>query len=233
MPGCGKSYSIRDHFKRHNKVDSLLTVAPWNRLKCEMCADGYKAVTLHKLLGRTVTTDDDRKKPYDLTGITHVHFEEGRLYTIKECEWIRAFKKQHPTLSYSGASDGRQLQPVGQKLAVDHDEYYERAFAELFPNRLTLRFSKRCSTPEEGRRMEVLCEDLLAEVEAVPTVLKRHGIPSVNLNRVAERGRRQVPSHSRHTGHGCACEQLGSQTDRTQLFRRIPRRSRVVGARRR
>ena len=92
-----------------------------------------------------------------------------------------AFQKQHPTLRYSDASDGGQLQPVGQKLAVNHDEYYERVIAELFPNRLTLRFSKRCSTPEEGRRMEVLCEDLRAEVEAVPTILKRHGIPVVNF----------------------------------------------------
>ena len=120
VPGCGKSYSVRDHFKRHNKISSLLTVAPWNRLKCEMSADGYKAITMHKLLGRTVddSAEGDRKKPYDLTGITHVHFEESRLYTIREFEWMFAFQKQHPTLRYSDASDGGQLQPVGQKTSA-------------------------------------------------------------------------------------------------------------------
>jgi hypothetical protein len=181
VPGCGKSYSIRDHFRRHRRIAALLTVAPWNRLRCEMSEDGFKAVTLHKLLGRTVADDEDRKKAYDLAGITHIHFEEPYLYTVRELEWIRTFMRAHPSFGYTMAGDPGQLRPVSQKLALNDDEYYERIFAELFPHRLTLRYSKRCSTPEEGRRMEALCEDLRAELEGVPMILQRHGLSIVDF----------------------------------------------------
>jgi hypothetical protein len=225
VPGSGKSYSIKDHFRRHRRISSLLTVTPWNRLRCEMSKDGFAAITLHKLVGRLVaeTADaDSRKAPYDLTGITHVHFEEPYLYTVAELEWIREFMRAHSTLGFTFAGDPGQLRPVGQKLNVDHDEYYERIFASLFPHRLVLQYSKRCSSPEEGRRMEALCEDLRNELDPVPAILSRHGIREVNFEELTAEDA-QYKSHIAATrstvadvnkwAHLAQCDSRGEQPD--------------------
>ena len=95
-----------------------------------------------------------------MAGVRHIHFEEPYLYTVAELEWIAAFMRANPDIAYTMAGDPGQLRPVNQKLSVDPDEYYEAIFAELFPRRLTLQYSKRCASADEGRRMEALCEDL-------------------------------------------------------------------------
>jgi hypothetical protein len=80
------------------------------------------------------------------------------------------------------AGDPGQLRPVNQNLRVDPDEYYEAIFAELFPRRLTLQYSKRCASVDEGRRMEALCEDLRTDLDTKPaSILARHGLTVVDF----------------------------------------------------
>ena len=168
----------------------MLIVYPWNRLKCEMGRDGFRSATLHKLLGRCPDGDDDaKKKPMDLKGIHHIHFEEPYLYTVRELEWIARFMRKHPDIAYTMAGDPGQLRPVKQFLAasINPDEYYEAIFAELFPRRLTLQYSKRCGDESEGRRMEAMCEDLRTDLGTKPAaILARHGLRVVNFNDLTE-----------------------------------------------
>ena len=182
VPGCGKSFASEDREARF--AEGCLTVSPWNRLRCEK-----GGVTLHKLLGRGVgEADGDRMKPYDLTGVRRVHFEEPYLYTVRELEWMAAFMRKHGRrgVAFTMAGDPGQLRPVNQKLAIDPDAYYEQIFAHLFPRRVTLRYSKRTRTAEEGARMEALCADLRAEDSPVPVILQRHGLRVVDFTALGE-----------------------------------------------
>lgn len=180
VPGCGKSFASEDREARF--AEGCLTVSPWNRLRCEK-----GGVTLHKLLGRGVgDADGDRTKPYDLAGVRRVHFEEPYLYSVRELEWMATFMRKHRHLAFTMAGDPGQLRPVNQKLAVDPDAYYEQIFAQLFPRRVTLRYSKRTRTAEEGARMEALCADLRAEDSPVPVILQRHGLRVVDFGSLGE-----------------------------------------------
>ena len=190
VPGAGKTFAVKEYARRHGLVAAMLIVCPWNRLKCEMGRDGFRSATLHKLLGRCPDGDDDaKKKPMDLKGIHHIHFEEPYLYTVRELEWIARFMRKHPDIAYTMAGDPGQLRPVKQFLAasINPDEYYEAIFAELFPRRLTLQYSKRCGDESEGRRMEAMCEDLRTDLGTRPAaILARHGLRVVNFNDLTE-----------------------------------------------
>ena len=193
VPGAGKSYSVEDYARRHRLVTAMLIVCPWNRLSCEKSRGGFSTATLYRLLGRNANgaegeADDKAKtrKPHDLTGIRHVHFEEPYLYTVRELEWVRTFMLAHPDLAFTMAGDPCQLRPVGQTLAVDADKYYEMIFAELFPRRLTLQYNKRCSTPEEGRKMEAICAELRSEASPVVNILAKHGLRTIDFEDLTE-----------------------------------------------
>ena len=182
VPGCGKSYASEDHAARHGEQKTTLTVSPWNRLRCEK-----GGVTLHKLLGRGVAeSDEDRIKPYDVSGVSRICFEEPYLYSVRELEWVAAFMRKHRHIAFTMAGDPGQLRAVKQFLAVDADLYYEQIFALLFPRRITLQYSKRTRTASEGERMEALCADLRSEASPVPVILENHGLRVVDFTDLGE-----------------------------------------------
>jgi hypothetical protein len=61
--------------------------------------------------------------------------------------------------------------PVQQNLAVDADDWYERAFATMFPRRLVLEVSKRVNDPTEAIQMRTMCDALRAENKPVARIL--------------------------------------------------------------
>jgi hypothetical protein len=189
VPGAGKTYLAKKWLDRTGQKATGLIVCPWNALVTQLVREGYRAITLHELVGRlAVETEDGRdlKRAYNLTGVTHVHFEEAYLYPVHQVGWMASFMAKHPDLSYSMAGDPGQLAPVRQDLCVDSDAWYERAFATMFPRRICLRVSKRVTDPADRARMVRLCDELRAEVHPVPAILREAGLRVVRFEDLGE-----------------------------------------------
>jgi hypothetical protein len=119
-------------------------------------------------------TENNKKKPYDISGLTHIHFEEVYLYTVSQLGWIKQFMTLNSNLKFSMCGDFGQLLPINQNLSetIDPDEYYEMVFASMFPVRLTLTTSKRVKDPQERKKMLHLCNELREEKRPVFDILK-------------------------------------------------------------
>jgi len=186
VPGAGKTYLAKSWIDRTGQRDTALIVCPWNALVSACVKEGYRAMTLHELCGKVADTSENKKRAYDVTEVTHVHFEEAYLYTVREVEWLATFMRQHPSISYTLAGDPGQLAPVHQELRVDSDGWYEATFASLFPRRLCLQISKRVTDPAERVRMRRLCDDLAEAVLPVSAILKSAGLERRSLFEMTE-----------------------------------------------
>ncbi len=179
VPGAGKTFLVKSWIDRTNQRDTALIVCPWNALVSACRSEGYRALTLHELCGKIIAETEGEhevKRAYDVTGVTHVHFEEAYLYTVREVEWLATFMRKHPTITYTLAGDPGQLAPVHQELRVDSDGWYEAAFASLFPRRLCLQISKRVEDPADRVRMRRLCDELAEGILPVTTILDNAGL---------------------------------------------------------
>ena len=179
VPGAGKTFLVKSWIDRTNQRSSALIVCPWNALVSACVKEGYRALTLHELCGKVAAEaegDHEVKRAYDVTGVSHVHFEEAYLYTVREVEWLATFMRQHPTITYTLAGDPGQLAPVHQEMRVDSDGWYEATFAALFPRRLCLQISKRVTDPADRVRMRRLCDELAEGVLPVTTILDNAGL---------------------------------------------------------
>ena len=189
VPGAGKTYLVLSWLERTGQKETAVIVCPWNALVTKLVRDGWRAVTLHELVGRLAVETEDGvsfKKAYNLDGVTHVHFEEVYLYPVHQMGWIRSFLLGHPALTYSEAGDPGQNAPVHQSLSVDSDAWYEMALATMFPRRICLRVSKRVADPGDRARMMSLCEELRAEARPVADILRAAGLPTVRFDALTE-----------------------------------------------
>lgn len=165
-PGAGKTWGVKNYFK--GRESELLIITSWNRLRCEMAEQGkYMAITKACLFGERPAgpTQDavNQPKPYDLTGVKHIHFEEPYLYSIAELEKIENWLMMNNDMyTFSCSGDSYQLPAIGQTLSsfVDYDEYHDSIFASMFPKRMTLKWNKRCKTYEDAISMYELCQQL-------------------------------------------------------------------------
>jgi len=175
VPGSGKTYSILSYCERNNL--KMLFICPFNALCSDLVKKGFTAITLHELVGKMVPTSGaeiNKKKPYDISDLTHIHFEEVYLYTVSQLGWIKQFMTLNSNLKFSMCGDFGQLLPINQNLSdtIDPDEYHEMIFASMFPVRLTLTTSKRVKDPEERKKMLKLCNELREEKRPVLDILK-------------------------------------------------------------
>ena len=164
-------------------------MCPWNALVTDCIKDGFTSITLHELVGKIAkdefTAEKIEKKAYKIDGVTHIHFEEVYLYSARELSWIRNFMLKHKNISYTAAGDPGQLEPVSQQLSADSDAWHQMVFAQMFPRRLTLRVSKRCSGADR-ERMHKLCNELRDETKKVVPTLKAAGLREVNFADLTE-----------------------------------------------
>lgn len=179
VPGSGKTHLALEYIRRHGLMKSHIIVAPWNTLVADIAARGFNAMTLHKLLGKSVEADEAKadeaeaktthaRKGANLDDILYIYFDEAYLYNIVALGWISRFiKTAPPTIQFMMAGDPGQLSPINQNLAVDAGLYYERIFAELFPTRIVLCQSKRITDPLERSKMVELC-NILADSKTLP-----------------------------------------------------------------
>ena len=98
---------------------------------------------------------------------------------------MKKFMDTHKWISFTCAGDPGQLEPVDQRLAVDSDAWYESAFAQMFPRRLTLKVSKRC-TGEDRVRMHNLCNALNDTTKSVKASLAAASLKEVNFEDLTE-----------------------------------------------
>ena len=151
MPGAGKTHSVLSYIERY-EIKAVI-ICPFNALCSDLVKKGFKSITLHELIGKLIVevpTNESNKKPYDISGLTHIHFEEVYLYTVNQLGWIKQFMNSNSNLKFSMCGDFGQLLPINQNLSetINPDEYYEMIFASMFPIRLTLQTSKRVKDPE-------------------------------------------------------------------------------------
>ena len=133
--------------------------------------------------------EENAKKPYDVSAIKHVHFEEVYLYTVSQLEWIKSFMDSHSGFTFTMCGDPGQLQPVGQELAVDFDRYYRLCLSMLFPRCLTLKISKRVSDPKQREQMFNLCKNLISRDDENLTqrqILSAAGIKFVDFKSLTQ-----------------------------------------------
>ena len=184
VPGAGKTYLTKKWLERTGQTETSIIVCPWNALVADCIKNGFTSITLHELVGRIAkaefTSEKVEKKPYKIDGVTHIHFEEIDLYGERELSWIRKFMLKHTNISYSAAGDPGQLEPIGQQLAVNSDEWYGMALAQMFPRQLTLQVSKRCAG-EDRERMHKLCDGLRDKSRDVVATLQAAGLREVNF----------------------------------------------------
>ena len=189
VPGAGKTYLAKRWIERTDQKETSIIVCPWNALVTDCIKDGFTSITLHELVGKIAkdefTAEKIEKKAYKIDGVTHIHFEEVYLYSARELSWIRNFMLKHKNISYTAAGDPGQLEPVSQQLSADSDAWHEMVFAQMFPRRLTLRVSKRCSGADR-ERMHKLCNELRDETKKVVPTLKAAGLREVNFADLTE-----------------------------------------------
>jgi hypothetical protein len=190
VPGAGKTYLVEQWITRSGQRETALFICPWNALATALTKKGFRAITLHELVGRlAVETPDGRtfKRAYDVAAITHSHFEEPYLYPVEQVGWMREFMRSHArTMSFSMAGDAGQLAPVRQELCVNSDSWYETAFATMFPRRLCLEVSKRVPDPADRARMLRLCDELRAESRPAPDILLDAGLRVMRFEDLSE-----------------------------------------------
>ena len=189
VPGAGKTYLAKSWVERTGQKDTTLFVPPWNALVTQLVREGFRAITVHELVGRlAVETEEGHsfKKAYNLAGVTHVHFEEVYLLPVNQVGWIRDFMRKNPRITYSMAGDPGQLAPVRQDLCVDSDLWYEQAFASMFPRRICLQVSKRVADEADRARMLTLCNELRSEARPVAAILRDAGLRVVHFDSLTE-----------------------------------------------
>ena len=120
VPGAGKTYLVKSWVDRTGQKGNAIICCPWNALVTQLVKEGYRAITLHELVGRLVVeTEDGRdfKKAYNLAGITHVHVEEAYLYPVHQVGWMADFIERHPGVTFSMAGD-RNSPPCDKTCAL-------------------------------------------------------------------------------------------------------------------
>jgi hypothetical protein len=118
VPGAGKTHSVLSYIERY-EIKAVI-ICPFNALCSDLVKKGFKSITLHELIGKLIVevpTNESNKKPYDISGLTHIHFEEVYLYTVNQLGWIKQFMNSNSNLKFSMCGDFGQLLPINQNLS--------------------------------------------------------------------------------------------------------------------
>jgi len=180
VPGAGKTYMIEEWIKRTGQVETALMVCPWNALCSDLRKRGFNAMTLHELCGKVGNGEEaeGKKNAYDLTGITHVHFDEICLYEPSKYNWIAKWinKNEDLKITRSATGDAMQLAAIGCEFHGDRVNWYRQAIAQLFGDVIMLEISKRIDDPAQRALMTQMCKELAEEKKNIKTILKDAGI---------------------------------------------------------
>ena len=119
--------------------------------------------TCHKLMGQSI--DDEKKTSVEIPKGSVVVFDEIYLNSVKMLGQIWQYMKSRPDLTFLATGDVYQLPPVENSLNClggthndpdEIDNYYRRAIAMMFPNRIVLKEIKRLSDQSQIEKIHKL-----------------------------------------------------------------------------
>eukprot|EP01116_Phalansterium_solitarium_P007475 TRINITY_DN2017_c0_g1_i4.p1 TRINITY_DN2017_c0_g1~~TRINITY_DN2017_c0_g1_i4.p1 ORF type:complete len:1238 (+),score=238.90 TRINITY_DN2017_c0_g1_i4:85-3798(+) len=170
-PGAGKTSALAA-FAISTYPDSHLFVAPFNRLRQDLKrTKGVRAITVDKLVGRTVGKDDLGAE-YNIKDVQFVVFDEIYLNNVKNMSLIMRFMRSHPNIKYAASGDIFQNEPF-EDGKIDH-EYYVAIVKRMFPRVLMLHVNKRLQNPADRDALMAMLTDLKSESVPVLTALRKH-----------------------------------------------------------
>ena len=59
VPGAGKTYLVKSWLDRTGQKPTAIICCPWNALVTQLVKEGFRAITLHELVGRLVVETED------------------------------------------------------------------------------------------------------------------------------------------------------------------------------
>jgi hypothetical protein len=202
IPGAGKTHSLINYCRPLGS--KALFVCPYNALaddlmKCKCaspCADkceyAVTAITLHNLLGLMGGDTDDTKKPYDISEVSHIVFDEVFCHTTYMLSAIRRFIRQNRLMSdgtdrkFFAAGDNNQNSPI-EKLSLERLEkkaYYMNCVSTIFDSQITLEVCKRVSTDAERATLVEIKNLVLHTSTPLINIARRFFKPITTLEQV-------------------------------------------------
>lgn len=209
IPGAGKTYALKSYMATLG--EAALFVTPYNALADDLVKGdnpAHQAITFHRLLGlgakgeeaEEEDMEDDagkkkRKKGHDITGISHIVFDEVFCYTPPMLGHLKRFMDQNATMDdgterhFYAAGDANQNAPINPSslTRLELKAYYTRAISFLFPNQIRLKVCKRVSGEEQQARIVAIKEAVLNTDEPLLDICHRYFKPINKLSQV--RGR--------------------------------------------
>ena len=205
IPGAGKTYSLVEYCRPLG--DKALFVCPYNALaddlmackcavRCEgKCANGVTAITLHNLLGLMGGSDGDgdKKKPYDVSGVTHIIFDEVFCHPTYMLAHIRRYTNENMLMEdgtdrkFFAAGDNNQNSPI-ETLSLgrlERKDYYFNCVSTIFDTHITLEVCKRVSTDDQRTRLGEIKRLVLETDTPLIDIARRFFTPITDLNQVA------------------------------------------------
>jgi len=181
LPGTGKTTAAKHCGYK------LLFVTPYNKLSQELRKDGHRSVTLHKLLGMTLTDDPQPwNRPLDVTPYEAICFDEIMLYNAKHMARIYKYILNHPDHRFFATGDADQLMPFDQmpNNVKNVTAYMKACVEQVFPNVIILKENKRLKTIEDKQRLNALKADIFDTNQKIKDVLVKHGIIKTSVRHV-------------------------------------------------
>jgi hypothetical protein len=191
IPGAGKTHSLIEYCKPLG--DKALFVCPYNALADDLNGKGVKAITLHNLLGLMGGSDsDDKKKPYVVSGVTHIIYDEIFCHSTYMLANIRRYNALHLSMEdgterkFFAAGDNNQNSPI-ETLSLERLErkaYYFDCVSTIFDTHITLEVCKRVSTDKQRADLVVIKDLVLNSATPLIDIARRFFKPITTLEEV-------------------------------------------------
>ena len=158
FPGAGKSYAIKECFSK----DSTLFVCPYNKLCWELKNVGFQAITVNKLLGKSIYEGSDKKiKPHNIEAFKTIVFEEIYSNSVSTLVEIERFIRLNNTKQFIANGDSLQLKAVN--MDDDEKEYRNKAVMKMFNKNVHLSEVKRVKDIKQIERVKKLKKDFFSD----------------------------------------------------------------------
>jgi hypothetical protein len=178
--GSGKSYILSNYCK--NKIHKFIT--PYNLQSIEMKNEAKErnidlhTSTLYNFLGLSVNEDKEAVK----NAVSHdefyktlevVVFDEIANYGVNDLSHIKKFIDRYPHIKYFSTGDFNQNKPINDTTITDYKTYYKNIVYSIFPNKITLKLSKRLKTDEDRNKLNTIKEMIFNESIPIKKVIDK------------------------------------------------------------
>jgi len=190
LPGVGKSYTASKY-----ESEKKLFVSPYNKLCQQLRKDGHEAVTLNKLMGEGLCTEQNLKmKPLDVDEYDCIIFDEILLYNPYRLGKIKKYMDKYPNKRFIATGDCNQTKPID----FTNNNVKNLGEYQMFPNQITLRECKRLKSKEDVKKLMKLKEDIFNLKLKPMEIFEKYGFKIIT-----KRHQVQTLSHVCFFNHTC------------------------------